>query len=195
MTAVQTNDLQLNPLTRARKDRRRHKRVDLKISGRYLNDESEDHGMVTVNLSCSGALIDATKRPVSGSQIVCYFDDLGRVAATVVRRTPSGFAVRFNASAHKRDKLVDKLTWLLNRDQLDLSDDRASPRYSGGGPALIMRKDGRQLQCRVMDISLSGASFETDGPVPAVGEMVMAGNLRGETVRASEGLFAIRYIR
>ncbi len=195
MTAISLSDTQNQPPPLPRKDRRRHKRIDLKILGRFLNDKSEDHGMVTLNVSCSGALIEATERPASGANIVCYFDDLGRVAATVIRRTQDGFAVRFNASSHKRDKLADKLTWILNREKLGLSDERATQRYAGGGPALVMRKDGRQLQCRVLDISLSGASFETDGPVPEIGEIVTAGSLRGQTVRASEGIFAIRYIR
>lgn len=192
---VDATELEINPLTRTKKDRRLHKRVELKLGGRFLNDESEDHGMRTVNISCSGAMILSTSRPAVGTPIVCYFDDLGRVAASVIRRTPEGFAVKFNASRHKRDKLADKLTWLLNRERLGMSDQRESPRHPGGGPALVIRKDGRQVQCRVLDISLSGASFETSGPVPPIGEMVMAGNIHGEVVRATENSFAIRYVR
>ena len=45
----------------------------------------------------------------SGEQIVCYFDELGRVVAEVIRMTPGGFAVRFQTSHLKRDKLADPI--------------------------------------------------------------------------------------
>lgn len=177
-----------------RKDRRRHKRVDLELHGRFLDDESEDHSLKTVNISCSGALLATSSRPAINASIVCYFDDLGRVAATVVRHTDDGFAVKFKAVEHKKDKLADRLTWLLNKNVLGLPEERLSQRYPASGSAIVTRKDGRQMQCRVLDISLTGASFETDGPVPLVGEMVTAGNLKGEIVRSQRGSFAIRYI-
>ncbi|MGH1422911.1 MAG: PilZ domain-containing protein [Hyphomonas sp.] len=176
-------------------DRRKHKRVPLRLPGRFLNDESEDFTLLTENMSCSGAMIISTNPPPDDTPIVCYFDDIGRVAATVVRRTPNGFAVTFRTSDHKRDKLADRLTWLVNKDALKLTDDRATKRFDAGGPALVVLKDGRQLQCRVVDISLAGASFETDGGSPKMGEEIVAGNLRGEVVRVEKDSFAIRYIR
>ncbi len=176
-------------------DRRKHKRVHMRLAGRFLNGESEDHSLVTENLSCSGAMIESTSPPPDNTPIVCYFDDIGRVAATVIRSTANGFAVAFSTSSHKRDKLADRLTWLVNKDELNLSDDRETKRFDAGGPALVVLKDGRQLQCRVVDISLAGASFETDGGSPKMGEEIVAGNLRGEVVRVEENSFAIRYIR
>lgn len=176
------------------KDRRRTKRVNLSLDGRFLNEDSEDFALKTTNLSCSGALITAETLPSISDNIICYFDDLGRVAASVIRVGPEGFAVRFRAAQHKRDKIADRLTWLLNKSVLGLPDDRSAKRYRAGGPALVTRKDGRQVQCRVLDISLTGASFQADGPAPLVGENVVAGNLNGEVVRSQGGVFAIRYL-
>lgn len=175
-------------------DRRKHKRIELQIKGRFLNDDSEDHAFTTLNISCSGAMLISEHPPKADTPIVCYFDELGRVAATVIRSTTSGFAVAFSTTDHKRDKLADRLTWLLNKDALNLSDDRTNERFDAGGPALVVLQDGRQLQCRVVDISLSGASFEIDGSAPKMGEEVIAGNLRGEVVRVQDNSFAIRYI-
>lgn len=180
--------------SKSRSDRRRNKRIDLHLTGRFLNEESEDHALVTENLSCSGAMIISSHPPPDNTPIVCYFDDLGRVAASVIRRTKLGFAVSFRTTAHKRDKLADRLTWLLNKEALNLTDDRDTKRFQAGGPALIVLKDGRQIQCRVVDISLSGASFETEGGAPKMGDVIIAGNLRGEVVRVQEDSFAIRYI-
>ena len=154
----------------------------------------EDHTLTTRDISCGGALVDSKTRSPVGSSIVCYFDHLGRVSATVVRHTETGFAVQFQVSQHKRDKLADKLTWLVNRDVLNLSEERAAPRYAAAGPAIVKRADGRDLQCRVIDISLTGAGFKTTGPAPVIGEIVKAGNLMGRVVRCEEQFFAIRYL-
>lgn len=195
MSKPQSTLASASAFTKSQSDRRQHKRVELDLSGRFLNAESEDHPLSTINMSCSGAMIRAAARPAVDSQIVCYFDELGRVSANVIRHTADGFAVRFNVTDHKRDKIADRLTWLLNKDRLELPDDRGSSRYDAGGPALIALQDGRQIQCRVVDISLSGASFETDGELPKMGEEVLAGNLRGHVVRVLQNCFAIRYIR
>ncbi len=178
-----------------RKDKRRNHRVQLRTGGRFLNENSEDHGLLTVNISCGGALVISTHQPEIDARIVCYIDDLGRVSAQVVRRTSDGFAMKFQTSQRKRDKLADKLTWLINRDRLGLKEERKAPRYATRGPAIVVREDGREVQCRVVDISLTGASFETEGPAPFVGEPVKAGNLAGEVVRRTRTGFAIRYIK
>ena len=178
---------------RQKPDRRRHKRVELSLNGRFLHDGA-DHTFLTANVSCGGAIVQARAIPEVGAAVVCYFDDLGRVSGEVVRHTEDGFAVTFKASDHKKDKLSDRLIWLLNHKKYNLSDERSAPRKAGGGPALVTRANGTKLQCRVIDISLTGAAFEFDGPVPVVGEQVRVGTLRGEVVRAVSGEFAIRFL-
>ena len=195
MSAAQPAAVKPLPLRRTQQDRRRNKRIDLSIDGRFLSKDGEDHTMRTLNLSCSGALVAAAVKPEPGANIVCYFNDLGRVASSVIRQTRDGFAVQFTVSQHKRDKLADRLTWLFNKETLELSDERATPRYVTDGPAVIELADGRKLQCRVVDISLSGASFEADGAAPYIGEIIKAGNLDGEVVRRGRNSFAIRFKR
>ena len=178
---------------RSKPDRRRHQRVELQLSGRFLFEET-DHTFLTEDISCGGARLEAVAVPAIGTKIVCYFDDLGRVAAEVIRKTENGFAVSFESPQHKKDKLADRLVWLLNHKKYDLEDERNAPRKAAGGPALVTRTNGTKIQCRVIDISLSGAAFEFDGPVPIVGEHVRVGSLRGEVVRAVTGEFAIRFL-
>ena len=195
MSAQRAEAFAKSPLTRSSKDRRRNKRVDIALEGRFLSESGHDHTLRTRNVSCSGALVDAALQPPEGAELVCYFDEFGRVATTVIRHTPDGFAIAFKVSPHKKDKLADRLTWLLNREKLDLSEDRVSSRHIANGPAMVTREDGRKLQCTVVDISLTGASFEASGPAPFVGERVKAGNLEGEVVRRSGKVFAIRFLR
>ncbi|MEO1187742.1 MAG: PilZ domain-containing protein [Pseudomonadota bacterium] len=178
---------------RAKPDRRRHYRVSLKLNGRFLH-EGADHTFLTQNISCGGAAVEAAAVPGIGTRVVCYFDDLGRVSGEVTRVTDDGFAVAFQTPQHKKDKLADRLIWLLNHKKYELKDERSSPRKDTVGPALITRENGTKLQCRVIDISLSGAAFEFDGPVPIVGEKIRVGSLHGEVVRAVSGEFAIRFL-
>lgn len=194
MSAAQDLRIDIRKAGLRNKDRRRNRRVDIKINGRFLDEENNDIDFSTQNISCSGALIQSNDLPPVGSRIVCYFENLGRVSAKVVRHTANRFAISFEATQYKRDKLADKLIWLINRETFHLEEERKEPRYAAGGPALIKRADGRDVQCRVVDISLTGASFLTEGARPLVGEIIKAGNLMGEVVRCEDRLFAIRYL-
>jgi hypothetical protein len=193
MTATTPARIISGPVARSVKDRRRHKRINLQLAGRYLNESGEDLAMFSRNLSCSGAMLTSVQRPQIGVQVVCYFDELGRVVSNVTRHTSDGFAVQFKIPEHKRDKLADRLTWLINKDALGLADDRAAARFEASDPAIVTLNTGRQLSCHLTDISLVGASFETADALPLVGDTVIAGNLRGDVVRVAPGHFAIRF--
>ena len=184
-----------SPTQSSQKERRRNKRIELSLFGRFLDEQSEEHPFQILDISCSGAVINSDFGMSVGANIVCYIDELGRVAATVTRQTANGFAVSFKVASHKRDKLADRLTWLLNKTALGLDEDRASPRHTASGSVIITRQDGRQLQCTARDISLTGASFITTGPAPHVGEHISTGNIRGCVVRSERGHFAIRYLQ
>ncbi|MBU1287317.1 MAG: PilZ domain-containing protein [Alphaproteobacteria bacterium] len=195
MTVPHVSAVSSHTLINPNKDRRLHKRITLRLFGRVLDETSADHDVQTVDISCSGAMIRSAHRPLPGAQVICYFNDLGRVAATVIRSGPQGFAVHFQTLEHKRDKLADRLTWLLNKDRLSLVDERVATRVATSGPAVLTLGDGSEIGCRVLDISLTGASFEAEKDVPMVGDIVIIGNVRGEVVRVEQKVFAIRYKR
>lgn len=179
---------------RSRPDRRRHFRVEQTLGGRFMLNETE-YKLETINISCGSALIKADVLPPIGQSLVCYFDELGRVMVDVVRHVEDQFGVVFKVGAHKRDKLADRLIWLVNYASLDLEDSRESPRNTASGPALLTRADGTKLQCKISDISLTGAAFTHNGPPLLVGENVRAGSLTGQVIRSVAGEFAIRFTR
>ncbi len=186
----------VKPALRARRDRRGHFRIPIQLAGRFLDRAMTEHPLTTVDVSCSGACVIASERPAMGSEIVCYLGDLGRVVCRVVRETRTGFAVQFTVTRYKREKLADRLTWLWNRDRLNLREDRDAERQPVDGPAQVHLPDGRAVECRVVDISLTGAGFEvkSGAHLPRVGDVVSAGTLRGEVVRASGRSFGIRFL-
>ena len=177
------------------KDHRVHRRVEIALHGRFLNDQSEEHALVTTNISCGGALVKSPAKPDLDSQVVVYLDEMGRVQGTVVRHTDEGFALNFKVTQKKRDKLADKLIWLINRDKLGLVEERGATRFAAEGPALIIRQDGRHLQCHVVDISLTGAGFIAQGPPPMIGEIVTTGTVSAEVVRSNGSNFGVRFLR
>lgn len=195
MSALAKNHEIFRHNPKLRKDHRRHRRVNIRLHGRFLNDASEEHSLMCVNISCGGALFSSASIPRIDSQIVCYIDELGRVVGNVARHTDDGFAITFTASQVKRDRIADKLIWLVNKDRLGLVEERGAQRFAAEGPALITRQDGRTLQCRVVDISLTGAGFETEGPPPMIGETVKVGNISAEVMRSTPNGFGVRFMR
>lgn len=177
------------------KDHRRHRRTILQLHGRFLNAANEEHSFVTTDISCGGVRLQSQFIPEIGSQIVCYVDELGRIVGHVNRHSEGGFAAAFHVSQIKRDRLADKLTWLVNKDKLGLSEERGAQRFNAEGPAIVIRQDGRRLQCRVVDISLTGAGFECEGPAPLLGEVITVGNISAEVVRSTRKGFGARFVR
>lgn len=175
-------------------ERRRHQRVPLKLGGRFLHD-GEDYPLVSVNVSCSGGLFRAKTVPPQMTKVVCYLDELGRIAGEVIRADGESFAVVFEATDRKRDKLADQLMWILNKGRYGLQETRAAKRYAGGKQAHVVRASGTRLACRVLDLSVTGAAFECEGPLPFIGERVRAGRLHGIVVRSEAGEFAIRIVK
>lgn len=170
-------------------------RLPVQLHGRYLDAKGDEHRIVSVAMSCRSAQVRSKDLPQQGSQIVCYFEGIGRITGEVTRVVERGFLIGFTLSARKRDKLADQLIWLVNKDKLGLDDDREHGRYSAGGPAQLKLEGGGVLNCRVVDISLTGAGFEAFSRAPAIGDIVSVGNLRGEVVRSQGRSFGIRFLR
>lgn len=180
--------------TRPMRDRRLHQRIPVKLGGRFLL-EGDDYPLISVNVSCGGGLFRAKTVPPKTARIVCYLNELGRISGHVVRADGETFAVEFEATDRKRDKLADQLMWIMNKDKYGFKEVREAPRFAGGKEAVVIRANGQKLKCRVLDLSVSGAAFEFTGPAPFLGERVIAGRLHGIVVRSQSGEFAIRIVK
>jgi hypothetical protein len=58
--------------------------------------------------------------------------------------------------------------------------------------SVLQLMDGRQYQCRIIDLSLSGAAIEIEVK-PAIGIQVTLGTMRGQVVRHFEDGVAIEF--
>ncbi|WP_439633451.1 PilZ domain-containing protein [Glycocaulis sp.] len=173
-------------------EQRRHRRVPLRLPGRYLDPVRGEFACTLIDVSPGGAKIAAEAPPALGERIVMLFDGLGRVEGDVVRAGARGFAVRFNTTQRKRDRLGDAITWRFNMERLGLEEDRAAPRKPGTGRVKIRLKDGVLIQADLVDVSISGAAFACLER-PRVGESVSVGDLTGRVTRWLDNGFAVSF--
>ncbi|HAJ46300.1 MAG TPA: pilus assembly protein PilZ, partial [Alphaproteobacteria bacterium] len=103
-----------------------------------------------------------------------------------------GFAVALNLSPYKRERLEEKLSWRINRSGQPGAEARMHSREAMSQAAKLQFKDGREIPCRVIDMSLGGISVET-AEWPAIGEEVLIGKMRGRVVRHHETGLGIQF--
>ena len=136
--------------------------------------------------------------PVSGQpgeRVIAYVDHLGRLEGHVARIFQNGFAMTIAATPRKRDKLAAQLTWLANRHNLGLPEDRRHGRVLPRNPITrLILPNGINVSCRIIDVSQSGAGITSDQR-PPIGALVTLGKVPGRVVRHLENGFAIEFTR
>jgi len=184
------------PIARAlSEDRRRHQRVGVNLQGRYMLADRREFPCQVINMSPGGMALVAPVSGTPGERIVAYIDHLGRIEGSIARCFHNGFAVALSATARKRDKLAAQLTWLANRHILGLPEDRRHGRVAPRNPVgRLVMPNGRNVACRIIDMSVSGAAIATDQR-PVVGSLVTLGKAAGRVVRHLEDGFAIEFTR
>jgi len=190
------------PLQKARilplsEERRRFQRVKVNLLGRYMLADRREFPCQVVNMSPGGMALVAPVVGQPGERVIAYVDHVGRLEGVIARLIENGFAMTIAATARKRDKLAAQLTWLANRQILNLPEDRRHGRIIPRNPmARLIMPNGLNLTCRVIDMSQSGAavSIATDQR-PDVGALITIGKTTGRVVRHLEDGFAIEFTR
>jgi len=103
---------------------RQFQRVDLTLFGRYMLANRQEFPCQILNMSPGSAALMTPKTGQIGERVVAYIDHVGRLEGVILRHFDGGFAMSVNATERKRDKLAAKLTWLANRHELKLPEDR-----------------------------------------------------------------------
>jgi hypothetical protein len=176
-----------------RTERRNFSRVRVKVYGRFMLEDRTEHPCQVIDMSPGSASLRTDRSGDPGEKVIAYIDHIGRIEGVITRVLQDGFAITVIASERKRDKLAAQLTWLANKHELDLPEDRRHERVAPRNPLSVLHlMDGRQYQCRIVDLSLSGAAIET-AVKPAIGVQVMLGTMRGQVVRHFEDGVAIEF--
>jgi c-di-GMP-binding flagellar brake protein YcgR len=190
MSTSQT--IRQRPLVRQH-DRRRYQRVNINLLGRFMLEDRREYPCQTQNLSPGSMALTSAIVGKVGERVVAYIDHVGRLEGQIVRVYTGGFAMSINATLRKRDKLAAKLTWLANRHELNLPEDRRHDRVTPKiATATVSLPDGREFRVRIIDVSLSGAAVGIDIR-PPLGSPVMVGKLRAQVVRHFDEGIAVEF--
>jgi len=174
-------------------ERRNFQRVQVKLYGRFMLEDRSEHACQIIEMSPGDAAVLAERAGEVGERVIAYIDHIGRIEGVISRVMERGFALSLVASERKRDKLAAQLTWIANKHELELPEDRRHERVTPRNPiTLLVLPDGRQYRCRLIDLSLSGAAIEIDVR-PAIGTPVTLGTMRGSVVRHLEDGIAIEF--
>jgi hypothetical protein len=178
-------------------ERRRHQRVKVNLLGRYMLADRSEFPCQVINMSPGGMAVMAPVSGNVGDRVIAYVDHLGRLEGKIARTFHNGFAMTIAATSRKRDKLAAQLTWLANRHILNLPEDRRHGRFTPRNPlARLILPDGRNVTCRVIDLSQSGAAIAINPDLrPPIGAMVTVGKTQGRVVRHIDDGFAIEFTR
>ena len=175
-------------------ERRRFQRVKVHLLGRYMLPDRREFPCQVINMSPGGVAVLAPGIGNLGDRVVAYLDHIGRIEGKITRIIDNGFAMSVGATARKRDKLAAQLTWLANRDILNLPEDRRHERVVPRNPsALLTLEGGQQMTCRVIDMSLSGVAIASENR-PPVRSQVTIGRVQARVVRHLEDGFALEFI-
>lgn len=180
-------------LTRIVPDRRRFKRICVTLLGRFMRENKEEHPCKLVDVSAGGAALTAAVTVPVGERVVAYFDHIGGIEGVVTREFEGGFAFSIHATKHKREKLAAQLTWLANRSELGEDGRRHERITPTNGEHTLQLAEGIVLSCRVLDVSISGASIATAAR-PEIGTEVVLGKLRARVVRHHPQGFGVQFL-
>ena len=164
-------------------DKRKYRRVVVSLQGRFMRSNQEEYTCKSIDISAGGIAIQTPREVEIGERVICYFPELGRLEGNVIRYVNHGFAMTFDCTERKRERLVGQLMWLANRHELNMPDERRHDRIQPRNPYTKMKLGGEFLvECRLIDISVSGASVELEAR-PPIGDHVVLGKLRAKVVR------------
>lgn len=167
--------------------------VDVTLFGRFMRQDKREFPCQIKSMSSGTATVITPNIGDVGERIIAYVDHLGRLEGKILRVFQGGFAMTVNATSHKRDKLAAKITWIANRHELSLPEDRRHERIEPTRTVTeIKLEDGRHYEARIIDLSLSGAALQIDVR-PAIGTLMWIGNMRGRVIRHFDDGVAIEF--
>jgi hypothetical protein len=169
----------------AAEERRRFQRVKVHLLGRYMLPDRREFPCQIINMSPGGLALLAPGIGNVGDRVIAYLDHIGRVEGKITRIIDNGFAMSVGATARKRDKLAAQLTWLANRDILNLPEDRRHDRIVPRNPiSLLTLQDGSKMTCAAI-------AAENRPPLKS---LVSLGKVQARVVRNLEEGFALEFV-
>jgi len=101
-------------LSRIASDRRRHKRIEVMLFGRFMRAK---HPCRLLVISTGGLVILSPVHVADGERVIAYFDHIGGIEGSVARCFNGGFAIKSSTARHNCEKLSAQLMWRADRSE------------------------------------------------------------------------------
>ena len=189
-----TEDSRLSRPARSYAQMPQFQRVKVSLLGRYMLTDRREFPCQVLEMSPGDAVVVAPVSGTAGERVVAYIDHLGRIEGGISEVMDGGFRMDVSATSRKRDKMAAQLPWLANKDILNLPEDRRHERVvPDNRHSTVVLDDGRRYNCKIIDISLSGAAIEL-AVRPAMGTPVTLGRMRARVVRHFGDGVAVEFV-
>jgi len=174
-------------------ERRRYERFELALPGRFMLYDRLEYPCWTIDVSPAGVGVIGLHKGDIGERIVAYISQIGRIEGMIARRLAKGFALEIQATALKREKLAQRIAWLVKRETLGAPDERRHERIPAEDQQTKLRTpDGREYPAALIDVSAPGAAFNVDA-APPIGSPVTIGRTSARVVRHFPGGIAVTF--
>jgi hypothetical protein len=143
-------------------EQRYHARHAAMLAGKlFIPARQTELQCSVVDLSASGASVVCENPHGREIAAVLYIEGLGRFEAVTVRYVKGTLGLRFICSERKRCKLQAAMAQYLEEGRIEPTTTRKHRRVAVTPSIAVMRSNGQQLNCEVLDISLQGLSLKT----------------------------------
>jgi len=160
------------------------------IFGRFMLPDMSEHPCQVSSINANGATLLTEHTVEPGTAVIAYLEDIGRVDGTLEAATKGGFYIAFNLTGRRRERMERRLKWFEKSDPIERRNERFVPKES---VSQILLSDGREYECEVLDISVSGASVKTN-VLPSIGTFLSLGKMRGRVVRYTADGIGIEFM-
>ncbi len=165
------------------------------LFGRFMLPDMSEHACQVNGISLDGATFITSQPVPPGLPLVAYLEEVGRIEATTAEAADGGFRVTFSLTGARRDRFETRLKWLVQKEHGATAEDRRHTRYEPREKqSQITMPDGREYNCEVVDISLSGAAIKVD-VMPSLGTYILLGKMRGRVVRYLDTGVAVEFVK
>jgi hypothetical protein len=165
------------------------------FQGRFMSLGGREHPCRAIGISAHFIAVRSPYPPTIGERIVIYFENLGRFAGNVARLFAGGFALHYEATQRRREKIAERLAWLSSEpSRINLvlrQDERITPRHR----ASKISFHGRIYDCDIENVSRKGAALKTRAKIPIGARVELGKGFKAEVVRHIDDGFAVAFLR
>lgn len=125
-------------------------RVSVNLAGRMMLANHEEFNCTAVDMSPGDVVLSSIARPRPGERVIAYVDHIGRIEGMVAKVVEESFVIQINATERKREKLAAQLTWIANKHELGLPEDRRHDRLAPRKTRTELTfENGEKYNCRI----------------------------------------------